>query len=494
MKSQKSVFDIRERGAVGDGKTLDTGAVQAAIDACHAAGGGVVYCPPGDYLVGTIKLKSNVELHVEAGATLLGSGQQTDYPMQDYDAAGIGFTPQHFIFAHNAENIAITGRGKIDGNGRAFFSPRTPDRTHMCHHNWRPGHMIALVDCRDVLIRDVQIVDSPCFTIWPLGCDRVRIHGITILNNREGPNSDGIDPDCCRGVHISDCYLDCGDDCIALKSDSARLGRDKACEDVVVTNCTLHSVTCGIRVGYEGDSPIRNCTFSNLTMTNTRTGICIQVPHREKVGRGHGPAIENISFSNIVMDTRLALFLWIGDDAATPGCVRNINISNLTATTERGCFIGGSKSIPAENIRLNNIDLTVRGEMDDEMAEDVPYPYRVWEYWRVKRGIPHALYVRDAQGVSLRDIRVRWGEISGDWRSALRCERGVDLDIDGLLAGGAPRQAPAHAVRLTDVQRAFLRGCRAARSEGVFLRTDGDTQDVSAIGNDPRCTPDPRRS
>jgi len=444
-----ATFSVKEHGAKGEGKTTDTAAIQAAVDACHAAGGGTVYCPPGEYRTGTVRLRSNVELSIEAGAKLVGSSDPADYPGLEYGtvfpASKVG--PQHLVFAHKADNIAITGRGTIDGNGRAFFGPREPGKTHLSVPGWRPSHLIAFVECRDVLIRDVQLVDSPLYTVWPLGCERVRIHGVTILNNREGPNTDGIDPDCCRGVVISDCHIDAGDDCIALKSHDSLLGRPLACEDVTVTNCVLSTTCCGVRIGYEGDGPIRNCTFANLVMPNTRTGINMLVPRHAEIGIEHGPAIENISFSNVVMDTRIPIYLWIGDDAAAPGGIRNVSIADVIATADRASYIGGSRSIPVESVRLSNIDLTVRGRMDDELA-DVPYPYPVFDDW-TKRGIPDAFYCRYARDLAFRDVRVHWGDVTGAWRSALCAEHVDELELSNFIGTAAPgSRTPA--VHLTE--------------------------------------------
>ena len=184
------------------------------------------------------------------------------------------------------------------------------------------------------------------------------------------------------------------------------------------------------------------------------------------------------------MDTQIAFFLWIGDDAATPGGIRNVSISNVRATTERGCYFGGSRTIPIENVRLSEIDLTVRGKMDDKFAEVVPYPYHVFDYWGKWTGIPHAIYCRHVRGMDMSQVRVRWGDVSGQWRSALRCEQVEDIGINGFVA----RQAPgsnASVVHLTDTSGAFVHGCRAESGTGTFLRVDGaKSRRISVIGND----------
>jgi hypothetical protein len=444
------VFDIRRYGAVGDGVTADTCAVQRAIDEATRAGGtsgGVVLCPPGTYRIGSILLKDHVELHVARGATLLASPDRADYTAAHNAPLDKGFSyectgAEHLICARNATDVAITGGGVIDGNGRAFMVPPLPGKAYFHVPGWRPGQLITFHKCTDVLVRDSRIVDSPYWTLWPHGCDRVRITGVSIHNNRRTPNGDGINPDCCRGMIISDCHIDAGDDCIAVRSDGCRLGEPhRPCEDIVVTNCTFITPTCGVRLGYCGDGPIRNCAFSNIVMSRTRTGINMIVPRIREPADGfvfeHGPAISGVTFNNIVMDTRVAIYLWVGEEAGPPAGIRDVQISNLIATTERACYIGGSRVIPIERVRLSNVALTVRGEMDDAMLHEVPDPYPVFDFWD-RRGIPHGVYARHARGLEFHRVRIDWGDVTGPWRSAMRFERVEDLCLDGVSARPAP--------------------------------------------------------
>ncbi len=489
--SGSNTFSIRDFGATGDGKAKDTEAVQQAIDACTAAGGGRVYCPPGTYLLGTMTLKDNVELYLEAGCTLLASPELTDYE------------PNYLIYAKDARQIAIRGRGTIDGNGRSFLSPpslpsprawmpRGPIPKH------RPRAVVHFIDCVHVWITDVLFVDAMFFTVWPLGCDHVRIQGITIRSNRLSWNADGVDPDCCRDVRISDCYIEAGDDAIAVKSDSHRLGRQKACEQIVVTNCTLISPMCGIRIGYEGDSPIRDCTFSNLNIINSRRGICVQVAtHRPFPGMAsafegilieHGPAIENISFSNINLDTMKAFFFWVDHEASAPGCIRNVSFSNISGSTERSSYICGSPTIPLEELRFSNVQLTVNGETDDQYARVVPDPYGHdqgrWGNWGTK-GIPCAFYFRYVRDLDLHDVRVKWGRLAGPWMEAIRMENVTRCDLSGLVARQAQSCPDAAAVRMNHVRDVLVRGCRAEAGTGTFLSVEGaDSAGITLVGND----------
>ena len=423
------VFDVRSFGVAGDGRVLDTGPIQAAIDSCHAAGGGVVFCRPGTYLVGTIELKSNVELHVAAGAKLKASTKRSDYRAFDFGRR----KTEHLIFARDSSNIAITGQGTIDGSGTAFFE-RVPGNRRMRVRDWRPLHMLTFFKCSNLLIRDVHLNDSPCYSVWPLGCAYVRIQGVTITSNRWGPNTDGIDPDCCRDVFISDCSIDCGDDCIALKSDTWSLGRPAACENVTVTNCVLRTTCCGIRIGYEGDGPIRNCVFSNIVMRDTRTGVNMLVPGNVKVKAfkiKHGPAIENLRFSNMALDTKIAFYLWVDDKSLRPGRIGNVSISDVSAKTEDGCYIGGARNNRIEDLRLCNIALDIKGKLSHSFGADVPYPMSVWGNWPA-RGIPYAWFFRHIRGLSLDNMTVDFRGAKGPWLGAVRAEEVADLNIHNL--------------------------------------------------------------
>ncbi len=493
--SEKAIVDVLKRGAVGDGRRLNTAAFQRAIDECATSGGGTVRVPPGDYLVGTLEMRSNINLYLEAGSRLLASARREDYRPLDLGVgeAPLNYNAQHLIFARGAANVTISGTGVIDGQGREFFGPIPDDSFHHSLKQWRPMQLLAFVECRNLLVENVTFRDAPGWTLWPLGCETVRISGVKIFNNRWGPNTDGIDPDCCRDVTISDCVIDCGDDCIAVKSSVDKLGRREglACENLTVTNCVFSTSCCGIRLGYEGDGPIRNCAFSNIVMRNTRTGINMLTPRDVENGADirHGPTIENIRFANIIMDTRVPFFIWVGDDAQPPAAIRGLSFSGIHATAERGSYLGGSRSIPIEGLSIRDLDITVGGEMDNAFGHEVPCPYRPWGYLtrsgpNARRGIPHALYFRDARGISLNDVRVRWDHVSGPWRSALRCEHVEGLDVCGLSAAGAPGPAEAPAIHLTDVRRAAIRSCRAEKSPGSFLRADGESSDLSAFSND----------
>ena len=255
------MYNIFDYGASGDGQTNDASAIQQAIDACAGAGGGLVLVPAGHtYLCGQINLRSHVNLHIEGGARLAASLEREHY------ADGV------WLRAERAENIAITGLGCIDGQGKAFM--RRDDRYIYWldrAHDFRP-RLIKLIGCTNVTLRDITILDAPEWAIHPVGCQDVLIHGIRILNSLKVPNCDGIDPDNCRNVRISDCHIEAGDDCIVLKS-----GPDYGpCENITVTGCTLVSTSCALKIG---TGPCDN---------HTRRGVRF-VHHQEQQSRRRHP-------------------------------------------------------------------------------------------------------------------------------------------------------------------------------------------------------------
>lgn len=441
-------ISVKNHGAVGDGKHKDTSALQAAIDACALQGGGRVHCPAGTYLIGTIRLKSNVCLDLDAGCVLKGSTDRADYktewgtpqPQSDNSKDNSCFAniaPEHLVCARDAKNVCITGMGTIDGSGDFFFGPFNPEFHYFTlpAKGWRPFRMLAFRECKNLVIENVTIAQSPAWTLWLLGCDNVKVRGITLRNNLRGPNTDGIDVDCSRNVHISDCHISAGDDCIALKSSIEFFHyENRPCENVVVTNCTLESPCNAIRVGYEGDGPIRNCTFSNIVVLNSRTGINMLSPYHPEYGIRHGTQIENILFSNMVMDVKKAFYLWTGDKAKRPACLRNIHFDNIIATSGRANHIGGSPSVPIENVTFSRIRLSMVGDMKDDFKGKAPYPYAVFGYWR-KSGLPWAFFVRHAKNVSFTDVEIGWAGATGKWRGALKAEKVAGLRKNRLDTG-----------------------------------------------------------
>ena len=340
--------DVKTYGAAGDGVTKDTGAVQAAIDDCSANGGGRVTLSEGRFLCGRIDLKSGVELHIERDAVLLGSADADDFPDVITDFWDTEYAPRFnkccFIYAEDCEDIAITGRGAIDCQGESYVVPMTEEEmaarplmsfvrkpmplpegseplseaTTMVgayphpldprNTSLAPARVVMMMGCRNVLVEDVTMRNQFAgWSYWVCGCYNVHFHRAHINAPVDMPNNDGIHINCSQNVTVSDCNITCGDDCIVVRAYSAPLGKNTVCEKVAVTNCNLTSHTCAVRVGWINDGVMRNCTFSNLNITESRCAIGMYLPSNPAKARmsdqGHeATLIENISFSNITID------------------------------------------------------------------------------------------------------------------------------------------------------------------------------------------------
>lgn len=254
--SHAAVHDITAYGAVADTTRLSTSAIQRAIDACNAAGGGEVLVPAGDWKTGSIFLKSNVTLRLENGATLYGSTDIKDYiPVKtDYVSLRTHTPTIQLIYADKARSVAITGQGTIDGRGAAF-----PKLTWDDEGITRP-HLLRFIQCSDITVSGITLRNSGCWMQHYLACDRLKIQGITVYN-RNNYNNDALDLDGCHDVVVSDMIADSDDDAITLKSTSPRL-----CEDITISNCTVSSHCNGIKLGTETNGGFRNIIIRGVTI------------------------------------------------------------------------------------------------------------------------------------------------------------------------------------------------------------------------------------
>lgn len=461
-----SSFNVRDFGGTGDGKTLDSPAINRAIDAAAQAGGGTVRLTAGTYLSGSIRMKSNINLVIDAGATLLGAPQEMNaydetepYTFGGYQDGGHSYFHNSLIWGENLVNVSITGNGVINGGGIV----RNDDILNkMCGHDtwdkpekagkedFKPVRLgnkaLALKLCRNVLIRDVTFFHGGHFAILTTGCDNVTMDNLTIDTNR-----DGIDIDCCRNVTVSNCRVNSpGDDGICPKSTFA-LGRPVITENLTITNCQVSGFKEGtlldgtmvpvkngngrIKFGTESSGGYRNCTVSNCTFRSCR-GLAL-----EEVDGG---ILENITISNIaMMDAQTyAIYIVTGNRNRTPGLttpsrMKNILISNVVATgVDRvsGIQIAGLPEQPIEGVRLENIRLICNGEGTREHAGNSPaelgtgYP----EPRQTNIMPAYGLFARHVRGLELANINFSY--LKEDFRPAIQCVDVKGLEIDNLKA------------------------------------------------------------
>lgn len=367
-----SVFTITDYGAIADGATLSTRAIQAAIDAASDAGGGRVYVPAGTYLTGAIFMRSHIELHLSPGAILTFSTNPEHYPVVSSRWEGV-LRQVHAscIFGLNLENIAVTGRGILNGNGQPWWDKHRDPSSELEYP--RPK-LISFDGCKRVALRDLKLVDSPSWTVNPIRCSDVTIDHLTIHNPADSPNTDGINPESCREVRISNCHIDVGDDCIAIKAGTEDTKERVPCENITITNCTMVHGHGGIVLGSEMSGSIRNVTISNCVFQHTDRGI------RLKSRRGRGGIVEDIRISNIVMEDVICPFIlklyyfcgprgkdkYVWDKNPYPvteetPCFRRIHFSNITARNVHAAagFLYGLAEQYISEITFDHIDISM---------------------------------------------------------------------------------------------------------------------------------------
>ncbi|PTN10523.1 glycoside hydrolase family 28 protein [Mangrovibacterium marinum] len=407
-------YDMHTLGADNTGREKCTDLINATIEQASNKGGGTIYFPAGNYLTGAIILKSNITLYLEAGATLSFSTDFDDYlPFRQIRWEGIfmnSFTP--LLYAKQAENIAIKGEGTLEGNGKAWWeevklqqysfwhdgSIKKPNKYQQLwlaenkalkvepyyqkslqHLFFRPP-FIQFQECNKVAIEGVTIQNSPFWTINPVGCNGLRIHGITINNPDDGWNTDGINPSSCSNLRISDCLVSVGDDCITIKSGRDFDGREygRPCENITVTNCVMLAGHGGVVIGSEMSGSVKNVTISNCVFNGTDAGI------RLKASRGRGGVVENIRVDNIVMrniQKNAFIVNLFYDKTSTPEPVtertpvfRNIHITNVTGTDIKCAgFIRGIEEMPVSELSFSNINLDVEDGFTAEAATNIRF-------------------------------------------------------------------------------------------------------------------------
>jgi polygalacturonase len=465
------VFSVRAFGAVGDGKTLDSPAINKAIQAASGSGGGTVFVPAGVYLSGSIHLTNNINLHLDAGAVILGAPQEMNaydptevWEGQAYQDGGHTYFHNSLIWGEGLTNVSITGLGMINGGGlvrddkildlMCRFSSWGKTNAPETITNYPPVRLgnkaIALKLCRNILIRDITLYHGGHFAILLTGCDNLTVDNVTMDTDR-----DGIDIDCCRNTMVSNCRINSPNDDALCPKSSFALGTNVITENLTIVNCQVSGFQEGtlldgtmkpgrakngrIKFGTEASGGFRNCTVANCTFRGCK-GLAL-----EEVDGG---IMENITINNLTMMDVVAYPIYIttgsrnrGPNVTTPSRARNIFISNVVATgidPMSGIQITGIPGQPIEGVRLDNIRLVFNGGgtnmgaayMPKELGAMYPEPSRVGT-------MPaYGVFARHVKGLELANINVSFE--TNDFRPALACVDVDGLEVDNFKAQLAP--------------------------------------------------------
>jgi polygalacturonase len=385
------IFDVRQYGAKGDGTTLDTAAIQKALDECGRAGGGVVRVEPGTYLTRPLELRSKTTLLLEAGAML----KATDVP-KDYLPVGVSWEDilagrskgpfAHFLSGKRLTDVTITGKGTIDGSGARWWGPAEEARRRVSGYTLPRPNLVQIVGCKNLKVTGITLQNSPKFHLVPEDCEDVLIEGVTILAPEGAANTDAIDPSVCRRVKITRCLIDVGDDNVAVKSGRKMPGREFACEDITVTDCVFKHGH-GMSIGSETRGGVRNVIVRRCQFEGTENGI------RIKSARGKGGLVDNVVYEDLTMKDVVGAITITSyypkipaTDPAQPITeetpqYRNIRITNLTATSAKsaGVIVGLPESL-MHKVVLKNVQVSAATT---------------------------GLTIRNADGVRLKDVRVQ---------------------------------------------------------------------------------------
>ncbi len=474
-------YNLLQLGANNTGTLKNTQLINEIISKASENGGGTVYFPAGIYLTGPITLKSNITLFLEAGAILKFSDDFDNYlPMVESRWEGvdvINFSP--LIYAYNIENIAIKGRGTIDGQGRKWWDfhhilyskPKEfkskwqeeflkqnegmvmPENAYMFERGFCRPPLFQPMYCKNIIIEGITVTNSPFWTINPEFCENINIDNVTVINP-DSPNTDGINPESCKNVHISNCHISVGDDCITIKSGKDKPGRLKnvPCENITITNCTMLDGHGGVVIGSEMSGGIKKVTISNCIFEGTDRGI------RIKSTRGRGGVVEDIRVSNVIMKNirkeaiKLNMFYSKSEDEPvserTPA-FRNIHISNMTGDAYEAGFMLGLEEQKISNISFSDIRLnTTKG-----------------------------FSVTDADNISFNNM-----EINTKTGNCISINSSSNIQINNIRNNHPTEEEPI--IQLENASNIFIQNCIQFIPAKTFLQIIGDNcQDIYLNNN-----------
>lgn len=484
---QAREYNVLAFGAVSDTTILSTKAIQAAIDECSKEGG-IVCIPSGNFLSGSLILKSNVTLYLAKGATLYGSRWLADYPgnVPGYIALRTRGNAKQLIYAENAVNIAISGEGEINGQGR-FFADKVAKGVQYD----RP-HLIQMINCRNIRIENISLKNSGCWMEHYLACDDLQIRGIKVFNH-SNKNNDGIDIDGCHRVTISDVNVDSDDDALCIKSTS-----DRASENITVSNCILSSHCNAFKLGTETNAGFRNIAATNLVIKPSQVAgkVIYGAPEGSSgiaLEMVDGGILDGVILSNIQIEgTYTPIFIRLGSRnrpyrdnqvIREVGKLRNVSINNVNVTKAKnlGCSITGIPGYPVQNISLSNISICFEGGGTRELfSRTIPEEEKEYPEANMFGMLPsYGFYLRHAGDIRFNNIHLQTEK--EDLRPAIFLSDVKDADFTGISIGSYAGNSCNLAV--DNCQNISFTDSRVRGGSNCFLKLSGENKKIALVNN-----------
>jgi polygalacturonase len=442
------IFDVAKYGAVGDGKALDTAAIQRAIDeaAAYAGKAQVLLRGGKSYLSGTLVLKGAIDFHLADDAQLLASLCREDYLGGRASAANadkMGAMTDALIVAHGAEGLKISGTGTLQGRAREFMTGYDKENEFWMPKDWRPK-MFVLTSCRELEVREITFAEAPNWGLHLLGCVGVLVDNVKVRNLLDVPNCDGIDPDHSRNVEISNCNIVSGDDGIVVKASRQAVDYGPSA-NIRVRDCVIETQDAGLKIGTETTSDIHDVSFERCKINTSSRGLCIQL-------RDEGN-VYNINFKDITFESRYFSDIWWGRGEAISltaiprlpetklGAMHDITVQNVTGRAENSVRVRGCEASRPRNIMLDRVDLTLDrwtkykgGVYDNRPTTAMP---------GIETHKTDGYSIENADNVSLRNCRLKWGANCPEYfGNAVQTRNVTGMKVEGFMGGDAdPRRA-----------------------------------------------------
>jgi polygalacturonase len=419
--SGAETLNIKDFGAKDNGEFLNTTIINQCITSVAEKGGGYVVIPAGIFLSGTVELKSNVYLKLDAGAVLKGSPNLSDY--KRFEGHRFDKYLYHLVTAKNASHTGILGEGTIDGNGTTFWEPfaESDMPAWIKAKDPRVSRLVEFTNCQDITIKGITIQNTPEWTLHLFNCRGVNIDGIHISNHLFGPNADGIDLTGCQQVTISNCRIETCDDGICLKTN----WDSDSCAQIAVTNCVIKTLCAALKIGNESAKDFRQITFSNCVVYESSRAISINSEE--------GGVVEDVFISNIIADNNAPLILTrpihislLKSKKGKSGSIRNIRIQDFVCKTQGRILITAEKGTEMENIQLRNIRLRYPWIEDPYLISDSARSAQYSPQNKTARKQRAAVVAENVKNLVVNHLQIEWpqGDVPKDWRLPVRIENG----------------------------------------------------------------------